>query len=210
MTTPHGVFGNNGTSSGTQRRPDPYSAQGRAYGKSQQQLADEGLDAFGHPVNGAPMAPSGLWAPVNGQMGQYAQPQHSRGQGIAQLAASIGSMELANQEDLCNFMDAYRSILNYLAVTAHLAQGQLKAAARSQAKQSSEGWMTPAQRVKLGICLKQVGKDIVRMADACVDGSTYAVKGWRRFEALLGDLQDDGGKVHRPGGGRRGGFNVVQ
>lgn len=200
------VNGNgNQVNSGTVNGQGP----GWAYrGVPQSTLTDQGIDAFGHPMAG----PSGPYQAFGQPMGQYAQPRqrgHSRGQGIAQLASSIGSMELANQEDLCNFMEAYRSLFNYLAVTAHLAQGQLKAAARSQAKQSAEGWMTPAQRIKLGVCLKQVGKDIVRMADACVDGSTYAVKGWRRFEALLNDLQEDGSPARRPGGGR-GGFSVVQ
>lgn len=160
-------------------------------------------------VNGAKQPPqprqqAGGPQPRNGA----ARPGGSRGQSIAQLAQSIGDMELSNQDDLHAFMEAYRTIQNYLAITAKLAEGQLKTAARAQARNSKDGWMNPAQRAQLAITLKLVGRDIDRMANDCVSAATCAVKAWRRFEGFLGDLEASGSGRHRPGGGRSG-FTVV-
>lgn len=190
-----------------QNHPDnPFSAAGRSHGKSDQELRDLGLDANGHPA-----APN---RPKNGQVnggGRASRPGGDRGQNIGQLAQSIGSMELANQEDLYAFCEAYRAILNYLAVSAKLAEGQLKAAARQQARQAKGGWMTPAQLGKMALTLRSVGKDISQIANSCVSGAAGAVKAWRRVETLLDELENDGsrGGFRRPGGGRSRGFEVV-
>jgi hypothetical protein len=185
-----------------ENHPDnPHSAAGRAKDKSAEQLRREGLDAFGHPLasergrsnNGAGQRPS--------------RPGGTRGQNLAQLVQSIGSMELANQDDLHAFCEAYRGLLNFLAVSAKLAEGQLKAAARANAKQAKDGWMTPAQMAKLALTLRQVGKDLDHMANSCVAGAADAVKAWRRFETLMDDLESER-SVTRPGS-RRGGFTVV-
>lgn len=185
-----------------QQPPNPFTAQGRAYGKTPEELRNLGLDSNGHPM------PS---QPRNGQAARPAGPSRpggTRGQNLAQLVNSIGSMELANQDDLHAFCEAYRSLLNFLAVSAKLAEGQLKAAARAQAKQSHDGWMNPMQRAKLATTLRQVGKDLDHMANSCVAGAADAVKAWRRFEGLLDDLEGGGHRTNRPGG-RRGGFTVV-
>ena len=180
-----------------ENHPDnPFSAKGRANGQSNEQLRHRGLDSQGHPLPSEKSAGQGP-----------SRPGGSRGQSRAQLAPSIGDMELANQDDLHAFTEAYRAILNHLAVNAKLAEGQLKAAARAQAKQSHEGWMNPAQRLKLATTLKLVGRDLDRMANSCVEGAAGAVKAWRRFEATLDDLESER-KVNPPGG-RRGGFTVV-
>lgn len=185
---------------GTNHPGNPFSAAGRAQGKTPEELRKQGLNGQGHPV------PS---QPANGQASGPSRPGGTRNQSIAQLAQSIGSMELSNQDDLYAFCEAYRSILNYLAVSAKLAEGQLKAAARAQAKQSHDGWMSPIQRGKLGLALKLMGRDISGMANSCVTAAAGAVKAWRRFETVLLELEDDGGrKVRRPGG-RSSGFSVV-
>lgn len=181
-----------------ENHPDnPFSAQGRVNGQTPDQLRSRGLDSQGHP------APSESEAA--GQ--KPSRPGGSRGQGIAQLAQSIGSMELSNQDDLHAFCEAYRTLLNYLAVSAKMAEGQLKAAARAQAKQAKDGWMTPAQMFKLAATLKLVGRDLNSLANSCVSGAADAVKAWRRFESLLDELESERG-VKRPGS-RRGGFTVV-
>lgn len=183
--------------------PSPFTAAGRAHGKSNEDLRKQGLDGLGHPL---PSQPTN--GPVNGRSAPH-RPSGQRNQSIAQLAQSIGSMELSNQDDLYAFCEAYRAILNYLAVSAHLANGQLKASARAQAKQAHTGWMTPAQALKLANTLRQVGKDLERLASACVAGAADAVKAWRRFEGLLDDLEGEKGhKFSRPSGGRRGGFSL--
>jgi len=181
--------------------PDnPFSARGRVNGQTNGQLRDRGLDSQGHPVTSAekPDKPAGQ---------RPSRPGGTRGQGIAQLAQSIGSLDLANQDDLHAFCDAYRTVLNYLAVSAKMAEGQLKAAARANAKQAKDGWMTPGQMAKLALTLRQVGRDLDHLANSCVAGAADAVKAWRRFEALLGELESER-KVTRPGS-RRSGFTVV-
>lgn len=193
------------SSIGTNSPDNPFSAQGRAAGKSAADLAAGGIDAFGHP------APSGrIHQPSengNGAGQRPSRPAGTRGQNIAQLANSIGSLELSNQDDLHAFCEAYRAVLNYLAVSAKMAEGQLKAAARAQARQTNDGWMGPMQAAKLATTLRRVGKDLDKLANSCVSGAADAVKAWRRFETLLDELEGDRG-VRRPGG-RRGGFSVV-
>jgi hypothetical protein len=183
-----------------QNHPDnPFSAAGRANGQTTDQLRARGLDGQGNPL------------PANGSSAKAAghkpsRPGGQRGQSIAQLAQSIGSMELSNQDDLYAFCEAYRAILNYLAVSANLAEGQLKAAARAQAKQAHEGWMSPMQRASLANTLRLIGKDLNGMANSCMSGATGAVKAWRRFDGFMGELESD--SVHRPRG-RGNGFSVV-
>ncbi len=188
---------------GQNHAQNPFSAAGRASGKSAQELRDLGLDSNGHPAAGPGRA-------MNGQVSNGARPGGVRGQNIGQLAQSIGSLELSNQDDLYAFCEAFRAILNYLAVSAKLAEGQLKAAARQQARQAKGGWMSPAQIGKLTLTLRRTGRDIDQIANSCVEGAAGAVKAWRRFETLLDDLEnsDSSSKFRRPGG-RRGGFNVV-
>jgi hypothetical protein len=118
-------------------------------------------------------------------------------------------MELSNQDDLYAFCEAYRGILNYLAVSAKLAEGQLKAAARAQARQAKDGWMTPAQLGKLALALRGMGKDLNQIANNCVGGAAGAVKAWRRFETLLDELESSGNSGFRRPGGRNRGFEVV-
>ncbi|MGW2213311.1 hypothetical protein [Streptomyces sp. NPDC001781] len=185
---------------GTNHPDNPFSAQGRVKGQSPEDLKKRGLSSQGHPLPSEPRKPqtSGVSRPSGG----------TRNQNIAQLAQSIGEMELGNQDDLHAFCEAYRAILNYLAVSAHLANGQLKASARAQAKQSKDGWMTPSQRLKLADTLRRIGKDLDHLANSCVAGAADATKAWRRFEGLLDDLEGER-KVSRPSGGRRGGFSVV-
>ena len=182
---------------GENHENNPFSAAGRANGQTTDQLRKRGLDGQGNPLpsnNGAGHKPS--------------RPGGQRGQSIAQLASSIGSMELSNQDDLHAFCEAYRAILNYLAVSAKLAEGQLKASARAQAKQSHEGWMNPMQRASLANTLRLIGKDLDRMANNCVSGASDAVKAWRRFEGFLDDVEGGGHSARRPGRGR-GSFEVV-
>lgn len=180
-----------------------FSAAGRANGQTQQQLNNRGLTGQGHPA----ASPS---QSRNGQVNRPAQSGGTRNQNIAQLAQSIGSMELANQEDLYAFCEAIRAVQNYFAVSVKLAEGQLKAAARQQARQAKGGWMTPAQVAKTAMTLRGVSRDLNQIADSCVAGAAGAIKAWRRFETLLDDLENSGSGsgFHRPGG-RRGGFNVV-
>jgi hypothetical protein len=186
-----------------QNHPDnPFSAAGRAKGKSNEELRERGLDGLGHPLPSQHPAGQAKSAP--------SRPAGSRGQGIAQLAQSIGSLELSNQEDLHAFCEAYRAILNYLAVSAKMAEGQLKAAARANAKQAKDGWLTPMQAAKLAATLKLVGRDLSHMANSCITGAADAVKAWRRFEGLMDDIEtsNNGSKFNRPGG-RSGGFTMV-
>jgi hypothetical protein len=186
-----------------QNHPDnPFSARGRVNGQSDEQLRSRGLDSQGHP------APAEDKVGKSSRSNGFSRPGGTRGQNIAQLAQSIGSMELGNQDDLHAFCEAYRAILNYLAVSAKMAEGQLKASARANARQAKDGWMGPMQAAKLASTLRQVGKDLDHIANSCVGGAASAVKAWRRFEALLDELENDNGRPNRPGG-RRGGFSVV-
>lgn len=193
---------NQGNNKIGQNHPNnPFSAAGRAAGQSQSQLNQQGLTGQGHPA--ASPSQSG-----NGQVSQGSRSGGARNQNIGQLAQSIGSLELSNQEDLYVFCEAVRAVENYLAVSIKLAEGQLKAAARAQARQAKGGWMTPAQAAKLALTLKMVGRDLNKSADGCVEAAAGAAKAWNRFNALLGELESDGGGFRRPGG-RRGGFEVV-
>lgn len=171
-----------------------FSARGRVNGKSADQLRAQGLDANGHPAS----------SQVNG----HSRPQGpggSRGQSLTQLVDSIGDMELASISDLYTFCEAYRKLGYFLAMSAKMAEGQLRAAARAQAKDAKNGWMTPAQRLKLEHTLRQVGKDIGVIAESGAQMAVGAVKAYRRTESMLSELEDSGGRtVNRPRGGSKG------
>lgn len=203
MATQTDPFGN--SNGNGQAPPNPHTAAGRAYGKTNAQLIDLGLTGQGQPLPGAS---SGPWQAFNPQYAGTGQP-HNRSQNIAQIAASLGEMELSNQDDLHAFCDAYRHLLNYLAMSAHMAQGQLKAAAKANAKQTKDGWMSPAQRIQLAGALRGVGRDLDHLAESCVAGAADAIKAWGRFQTLLDELEGSNEKVRRPGN-RRGGFTIAQ
>lgn len=184
---------------GTNSPDNPFSAAGRAAGKSQSDLSNQGMTGQGHPA-----APYGQ--PGNGQV---TRPGGSRGQGIAQLAQSIGDMDLSNQDDLHAFCDAIRKTLNYFAISIELAKGQLRAASRQLAKQSVDGRLTMAQQAELAKALVMMSRDLNAVTRACIAGAASAVKAWRRFDTFLVDLdKGDDRKFNRPGS-RRGGFTVV-
>lgn len=191
-------WGRNG--SGT-APPSPFTAAGRAHGKSQEQLSKQGLDGFGHPAQKS----------TNGQVnggGKTSRPGGRRGQNLNDLINTIGSAELANQDDLHAFCEAYRALLNFLAVTAKLAEGQLKAAARANARQAKGRMLNPVQAGKLKNTLRLISRDLDQMANSCANGAASSVKAWRRFETLLDELENSGDGAPRPGRGRSG-FSVV-
>jgi hypothetical protein len=184
-----------------ENHPDnAWSAAGKAHNKSAEQLRREGLDANGHPLpsqngNSAGQRPS--------------RPGGTRGQGIAQLAQSIGDMDLCNQNDIHAFCESIRKVLNYFAISVELAKGQLRAAARAQAKESVDGRMTLAQRAELEKALISLSRDLNAVTRACISGAASSVKAWRRFESALNDLEKgNDSKFNRPGG-RRGPFGLV-
>jgi hypothetical protein len=181
--------------------PESATASGRVKGASAEELRSRGLDAHGHPDQYATGKPAG-------QSQRVHRPGGTRGQNLSQLVQSIGSMELSNQDDLHAFCEGYRALLNYLAVSAHMAQGQLKAAARAQARQASTGRLNPMQAAKMAATLGMIGRNLSALANNCAAGAAESVKAWRRFEIFLDELENDGTKSNRPGG-RRGGFTVV-
>lgn len=187
-----------------ENHPDnPHSAAGKAKGKSAEQLRQEGLDGLGHPLA------SERGTTNNGAGQRSSRPGGTRGQNIAQLAGSIGDMDLANQDDIHAFCDAIRKTLNYFAVSVELAKGQLKAASRHMAKDSVDGRLTLAQRAELAKALVMMSRDLDAVTRACIAGAAGSVKAWRRFDSFLVDLdKDNGSKFNRPGG-RRGPFTVV-
>ncbi|WP_086559919.1 hypothetical protein [Streptomyces africanus] len=183
-----------------ENHPDnPFSAAGRANGQTNDQLRNRGLDGQGNPL------------PNKNFAGQKSfRSGGSRNQGIAQLAQSIGDMDLANQEDLHAFCDAIRKILNYFAISVELAKGQLKAASRQMAKESVDGRLTMTQRAELARALSMMSRDLDAVSRACIAGAVGAVKAWRRFDSFLGDLdKGNDSKFTRPGGRGRGPFTVV-
>lgn len=190
---------------GQNHADNPFSAAGRAHGKSPEDLRKQGLTGQGYPA-ASPRQPRN--EQVNGGS-RGARPGGSRGQGIAQLAQSIGDMDLANQNDIHAFCDSIRKVLNYFAISVELAKGQLRAASRQLAKESVDGRLTMAQQAELAKALVMMSRDLNAVTRACIAGAASAVKAWRRFDTFLVDLdKGDDRKFNRPGS-RRGGFTVV-
>jgi hypothetical protein len=181
---------------GSNHPSNPFSATGRAAGKSNQQLNNLGLNGQGHPL------PS---QPPKGQVKAPSGPGGSRGQGIAQLAQAIGDLDLSNQHDIHAFCESIRKVQHYFAVSVELAKGQLKAAARAQAKDSADGRLTLTQKLELAKALNSLSRDLNAVTRGCVASATASAKAYRRFESFLVDLNTD---AQRPGG-RRGGFEIV-
>lgn len=178
---------------------NPFSPAGRAHGKSDAELRKQGLDPNGIPAASEPQP-----RPTAPQ-----RPGGDRGQSIAQLAQSIGDMDLCNQNDLHAFCESVRKVLNYFAVSVELAKGQLRAASRQMAKQQVDGRLTLVQQAELAKALLMLSRDLNGVSKACIAGAASSVKAWRRFDTFLGDLdKDNSSKFNRPGG-RRGGFTVV-
>ena len=186
------------SSIGTNDPGNPFSAAGRANGKSTDQLRRQGLDGQGNPLPSEPRNGPGP-----------ARPGGTRGQGIAQLAQSIGDMDLCNQHDIHAFCESIRKVLNYCAISVELAKGQLRAAARAQAKDSADGRLTVTQRLELEKALSSLSRDLNAVSRACIAGAAGSVKAYRRFDSFIGDLdKGSGSKFSRPGG-RRHGFQIV-
>lgn len=184
---------------GTRTPPSPFTAQGRSFGKSAEELRRQGMDAYGHPL------PSQF---TNGQVNEgsrSARPGGTRGQGIAQLAQSIGDMDLCNQNDIHAFCESIRKVLNYFAISVELAKGQLRAAARAQAKENADGRLTIQQKLELAKALNSLGRDLNAVSRSCISGAASSVKAWRRFDGFLGELDAN---ASRPGKGR-GPFGLV-
>lgn len=180
---------------------NPFSAAGRAAGQTNQQLNNRGLNGQGQPL------PSQPAHPANGQVNRGAALGGSRGQGIAQLAQSIGDMELSNETDIHAFCEAIRKVLHYFAVSTELAKGQLKAAARQQARQATDSRLTLMQQAELAKALLMLSRDLDGVTKACVAGAVSSTKAWRRFDTFLANLDSEkGNKVNRPG--RSGGFRL--
>jgi hypothetical protein len=203
-----GMSGNN-----TGAPPSPFTAAGRAHGKSAEELRNLGLQGNGHPMP-SQNSSVGNAQYGNGQVSQGAGPRRassglggSRGQSISQLAQSIGDMELSNETDIHAYCEAIRKVLHYFAVSTELAKGQLKAAARQQARQASDERLTLTQQAALVKALHDLSRDLDGVTKACVAGAVSATKAWRRFDTFLSNLDSEkGSKVNRPG--RRGGFRL--
>lgn len=183
-----------------ENHPDnPFSAAGRANGKSTEQLRKQGLDGQGYPLNTEKQQASRGPSP--------SRPGGTRGQGIAQLAQSIGDMDLCNETDIHAFCEAIRKVLHYFAVSTELAKGQLRAAARQQAKQATDERLTMVQQASLTKALHDLTRDLDGVTRACVAGAVSSTKAWRRFDSFLSNLDSEkGNKFDRPG--RRGGFRL--
>lgn len=188
-----------------ENHPDnPFSAAGRANGKSTEQLRAQGLQSNGHPL---PSEPKNQQA--SGHSPAPSRPGGSRNQGIAQLAQSIGDMDLCNQHDIHAFCESIRKVMNYFAISVELAKGQLRSSARAQAKDSVDGRLTYTQKLELEKALIDLSRDLGAVTRACVSGAAASVKAYRRFDSFMGDLdKGSGSKFSRPGG-RRGGFQIV-
>lgn len=185
---------------GTNHPSNPFGAAGRAAGKSQSDLNKLGLQGNGQPAT----SPA---RPRNGQVNGRAGLGGSRGQNIAQLAQSIGDMELSNETDIHAYCEAVRKVLHYFAVSTELAKGQLKAAARQQAKQATDERLTLSQQASLVKALHDLSRDLAGVTKACVEGAVSATKAWRRFGTFLDNLDaEKGNKFSRPGG--RKGFRL--
>lgn len=177
---------------------NPFSAAGRANGKSTEQLRKQGLDGQGYPLNTEKQQVSRGPSP--------ARPGGTRGEGIAQLAQSIGDMDLCNQNDIHAFCESIRKVDNYFAISVELAKGQLKAAARALAKDSVDGRLTLQQRMELAKALNALSRDLNAITQAHVAGAAAAVKAWRRFDSFIGDLDSDAARPRS----RRDGFQIVR
>lgn len=125
-------------------------------------------------------APPGA-APQQGQQnGSYPTGGGAAKGSLASLVATIESVELGNQHDLYEFLEAYRKINHTLAIYAHLAAGELDAAMKAAEKGRSRTglFMSPTARS----AIRQVTREIKRMGDSNGDAARHASAAWRRFQ----------------------------
>jgi hypothetical protein len=115
---------------------------------------------------------------------------------LTRLTAALEQVEIHDQHDLHEFLEALRMLCHYLAVQVALASGEINAGAREMAKQQATmGMVGMGMRSRI----RSVTKKIDAAADHLGDAAADAVGAWRAMEALLAELEPKT-KVKRPKG----------
>lgn len=167
-----------------QRTQGMDTPQQRAQGMTQDQLNQNGMDAFGHPT--APQQ--------NGQGRQGGAMSRGRGKKLNQLLGAIETLDMGDFEDIYDLCTALKEISHFLAVSVQMASGIstefARKAARDTASQMGKN-LTPRERIKLAATLRRFGKDLEAVADDYADAGATAVKAWGRIDSYLVDVESN-------------------
>lgn len=121
--------------------------------------------------------------------------------------AILAEGEVLDPQGMYEFLEAARTLLTGTAFFVHAAASQVEAAARKGARDSADGRLTMAQKAKLQIALRRMGRqmnnqiaeDLLSAAKACVH--TYAI-----LQEFLDEAESR--TIDRPHRNSRGGFKL--
>lgn len=158
-----------------------------------------GLDGLG-----VPLGPTGLGEPTDGH-GQNGSGGRKGGKSMLDKIRQMESGDIADQEGLHAFAEAGRTLCMNIALLTEMTSGQLKADAKAKARDSVDGRMTVAEKLRLSLSLRKIAGKLHRASDNCADAAAAFSASWREMEKFLDEL--DGGREAKPKA--KGGFSIT-
>lgn len=146
--------------------------------------------------------------PPAGHTTSGATPQGAARQtSLEQHLSTVAEADVMSPQGLYEFLEAMRSISSGLAFFTHAAAAQLESAARKGARDAADGRLTLAQKVKLQVLLRRIGKRLNSgVSEDFLAAATNAVKTYALMEEFLEEIESD--SVQRPHRTTRGGFSL--
>lgn len=126
---------------------------------------------------------------------------------LEQHLASIAEGEVMDPQGLYEFLESLRAVTTGLAFFTHAAATQIESAARKGARNSNDGRLTLAQKAKLALVLRRMGRRMNNdISEDLLAAATGAVKTYALLEEFLEEIESS--TVSRPHRNTRGGFNL--
>lgn len=146
----------------------------------------------------APKGTTTSGAQASGQATQKSLEQH---------LATLAEGEVLDPQGLYEFLDAARALFSGAAFFVHAAASQVEAAARKGARDNTDGRLTLAQKAKLQLVLRRMGRQMNgRIAEDLLAAAKSSVTTYAILQDFLEEIESD--TIDRPHRGSRGGFNL--
>lgn len=125
---------------------------------------------------------------------------------LEQHLETIAAGEVMTPADLHEFLESLRALSQGMAFLVHAAASQISIAARQGARQNTDGRMTMAQKARMVMDLRKMGRLLDTTAsESLLSTATGAAKTWAIMEDFLESLESE--HVNRPHRAARGGFD---
>lgn len=124
----------------------------------------------------------------------------------SQLAV-LAEGDVLDPQGLYEFLEAARALFSGTAFFVHAAAAQLESAARKGARDNTDGRLTLAQKARLQLVLRRMGRQLNnQMTEELLAAATSAVKTYSLLQEFLDEVESS--TVDRPHRNGRGGFSL--